>query len=84
MWKLRRRLLNHTQITTNGYRGFLPAVENGFGTYVYYTMLVKFYGKKAGDEHTYSPPKVLEVVSTVIQGNPNVSIYSLHLAIRTR
>ena len=38
---LRSRILNRPQITTDGYRGYVDAVEDAFGTDVHYAMLVK-------------------------------------------
>src|SRR5579863_698338 len=42
---LKDRLANRTQLTTDGYRVYLNAVEDAFGADVDYAMLVKIYGK---------------------------------------
>lgn len=41
---LRSRLANRVQLTTDGHRAYLDAVEGAFGSDVDYAMLVKLYG----------------------------------------
>jgi IS1 family transposase len=41
---LRRRLVNRVQLTTDGHRAYLEAVEEAFGADIDYGMLVKLYG----------------------------------------
>ena len=45
MKDLAGRLASRVQLTTDGHRPYLEAVENGFGGDVDYAMLVKIYGK---------------------------------------
>ena len=42
---LAKRLANRVQVTTDGHRAYLEAVEAGFGADVDYAMLVKIYGQ---------------------------------------
>src|SRR6266705_1155023 len=49
------RLANRVQLTTDGYRPYLAAVEDAFGGEIDYTMLVKVYGADANAENRYSP-----------------------------
>ncbi|MEK6675461.1 MAG: IS1 family transposase [Planctomycetota bacterium] len=53
------RLLNRVQLTTDGLKVYLTAVENAFGPDVDFAQLVKLYGPAQGDtpEARYSPPK---------------------------
>jgi len=51
---LRSRLANRVQITTDGLRVYLEAVEGSFGADVDYAMLVKLY-ESAQEETRYSP-----------------------------
>lgn len=68
---LRQRLVNRVQITTDGHKMYLEAVEGAFGAAVDYAMLVKLYGAELEGERRYSPAKCLGANKQVIQGNPN-------------
>ena len=55
---LRARLANRVQLTTDGHRAYLEAVEGAFGGDVDYAQLVKLYGEPTGQkghERKYSP-----------------------------
>ena len=54
---LRARLANRVQLTSDGHRAYLEAVEGAFGGDVDYAMLVKLYGGEGGvsSEKRYSP-----------------------------
>ena len=73
MSELRERLNGNgrIQMTTDGFRAYLPAVENAFGGDVDYAQLVKVYGAENPGPGRYSPPRVTETVSTTINGNPD-------------
>lgn len=58
------------QITTDGFHGYLQTVSMIFGTRADYATLVKHYEDDDQHEHRYAPPRVTEVVSKVISGNP--------------
>ena len=47
---LRARLANRVQLTTDGHRAYLEAVEGAFGGDVDYAQLVKLYGEPSGAE----------------------------------
>lgn len=64
------RLKNRVQLTTDGHKAYLSAVEDAFGSQVDYAMLVKIYG--AGDaERRYSPVECLGAIPTPVTGNPD-------------
>ncbi len=73
MQELRNRLNGNgrVQMTTDGFRAYLPAVEDAFGSEIDYAQLVKLYGAENPGPGRYSPPRVTEVVSTPINGNPD-------------
>jgi IS1 family transposase len=73
MSELRERLNGNgrIQMTTDGFRAYLTAVENAFGADVDYAQLVKIYGAENPGPGRYSPPRVTETVSTTINGNPD-------------
>jgi IS1 family transposase len=50
MRDLASRLANRVQLTTDGHRVYLQAVENAFGSEIDYAMLVKIYGNDAEAE----------------------------------
>ena len=54
---LRKRLANRVQMTTDGHRAYLEAVEGAFGGDVDYAQLIKLYGEsdEAKRERRYSP-----------------------------
>ena len=70
------RLTNRVQITTDGHRMYLEAMEAGFGGQVDYAMLIKHYGKQ-GDNKTpesrYSPGECCGTTKNVISGEPDES-----------
>lgn len=59
------------QLTTDGHRAYLTAVENSFGAGIDYAMLIKIYGHEPGEEVRYSPPEVIDTEVEVIQGQPD-------------
>jgi IS1 family transposase len=67
---LKRRLANRIQLTTDGHRVYLEAVESAFGSEVDYAMLIKLYGAPQESETRYSPSECIGVRSERIQGEP--------------
>lgn len=65
------RLKNRVQITTDGFKVYLEAVESAFNEEVDYAMLQKVYGADPDAERRYSPAKILSSTTEVIKGNPN-------------
>ena len=71
---LRGRLANRVQLTTDGHRAYLQAVEDAFGADVDYGMLVKLYGQETGGqghERKYSPSECVGARKDKITGNPD-------------
>jgi len=68
---LASRLANRVQLTTDGHKVYLDAVENVFGADIDYAMLVKLYGSDAEGEKRYSPPVCLAAEKTPIAGRPD-------------
>ena len=63
------RLSSRVQLTTDGHRMYLAAVEEAFGGEVDYAMLVKIYGHEPGDEVRYSPAKCIGCEQHRMQGD---------------
>ena len=59
------------QLTTDGFRAYIQAIEDAFGSDVDYAQLVKLYGPEPAGFGRYAPPRVTETISTVINGNPD-------------
>jgi len=68
---LRDRLANKVQITSDGHKMYLEAVEKAFGKDVDFAQLVKIYGTELETEKRYSPAKCLGTEKHAIQGNPD-------------
>ncbi len=69
---LRSRLANRVQLTTDGHRAYLEAVEGAFGGDVDYAMLVKLYGAAPESfKGRYSPADCIGARKDRIEGNPD-------------
>lgn len=73
MADLKSRLANRVQLTTDGHKVYLWAVEDAFGSEVDYAMLVKMYGNDPESEKRYSPAQCVATEDIIIQGNPDPS-----------
>ena len=70
---VRARLANRVQLTTDGHKAYLEAVEGAFGGDVDYAQLIKLYGAATGKDHErrYSPVECIGARKSVVEGNPN-------------
>ena len=71
MKDLAGRLKNKVQLTTDGHRMYLDAVETTFGSEVDFSQLVKIYGSSPESEVRYSPAECIGIEKNNIQGNPD-------------
>jgi IS1 family transposase len=71
MQDLANRLANRVQLTTDGHRPYLAAVDGAFGSEIDYAMLVKVYGSSGEPETRYSPAKCLGCIPNEVTGNPD-------------
>src|SRR5690606_10047664 len=69
---LRSRLANRVQLTTDGHKAYLEAVEGAFGGDVDYAQLVKIYGQAIGPKGRYSPAAFNGSKKTAVEGNPDM------------
>lgn len=70
---LRARLATRVQLTTDGHKAYLEAVEGAFGGNVDYAMLIKLYGDATGQkehEKKYSPAECTGTKKQIISGCP--------------
>lgn len=83
MHDLAGRLANRVQLTTDGHRAYLEAVEDAFGCQIDYAMLIKIYGNTAeGSEVRYSPAVCMGARKAVIAGRPDHAHVSTSFAER--
>jgi IS1 family transposase len=68
---LASRLANRVQLTTDGHRVYLQAVEDAFGSDIDYAMLVKLYGSDGEAETRYSPAECIGCREIGITGRPD-------------
>lgn len=64
------RLANRVQLTTDGHRAYLDAVEGAFGADIDYAMLVKHYGAPVGALGRYSPGECTGTTQARVEGRP--------------
>ena len=69
---LATRLANRVQLTSDGHRAYLEAVEGAFGADVDYAQLVKLYGSAPGPAGRYSPAECTGIKKTRVEGNPDM------------
>lgn len=67
------RLAHRVQLTSDGHKPYLEAVEGAFGGDIDYAMLVKHYGPAPGQSaaRRYSPAECTGISVKSIEGNPN-------------
>ena len=65
------RLTTRVQITTDGHKAYLEAVEGAFGMDVDYAVLIKLYGSPSAPETRYSPGVCIGTETVNIVGNPD-------------
>ncbi len=73
---LRGRVLGAPQITTDGFKPYIEAIEAAFGTRVNYAQILKTYqsdeaGGASRDDVRYSRGRVVRSVKRVVTGTPN-------------
>jgi IS1 family transposase len=71
MQDIASRLVNRVQLTTDGHKMYLSAVEDAFSGSVDYAMLVKVYGPAPEGDHRYSPAECQGTQKHAITGNPD-------------
>jgi IS1 family transposase len=67
------RLRNTVQLTTDGFKPYLKAVENAFDDEIDFAQLIKIYGSPEGNvnEKRYSPAKCTGSEKKWVSGDPN-------------
>lgn len=68
---LAARLKSKVQVTTDGLKVYIDAIEEAFGSEVDYAMLVKMYGDDQEKEKRYSPSNFIASEKQPVSGNPD-------------
>lgn len=79
---LKERLANCVQLTSDGHRPYLEAVDTLFGNEIDYAMLQKIYTADFEGEKRYSPAKCIGAVKREVTGNPDPKYISTSFAER--
>ncbi len=76
-WAFTKKLADATadhgfQITTDGFAPYRDTIIHELGhKQIDFAQLIKVYATSQDDEHRYSPPVVVDIITNVIYGNPN-------------
>jgi IS1 family transposase len=80
MADLKERVSGRIQLTTDGFKPYISAVDDTFGTEVDYAQLIKIYGQPrasaASERGWYQPSKVMGIIPLGIMGNPKAMAVS--------
>jgi len=68
---LASRLVGRAQLTSDGHRPYLEAIEGAFGADIDYAMLQKIYGTSSEGQKRYSPAECIGIRKDRITGNPD-------------
>ena len=72
---LASRLSSRIQLTTDGHRAYVDAVEDAFGADIDFAQLIKMYGtlgQSKDDQRRYSPAECTGIEKRTITGNPSI------------
>lgn len=83
MTDLGKRLANRVQLTSDGHRAYLDAVEETFGADIDYAQLVKIYGPAPEGSRRYSPPECCGAHKHRVEGQPDPKHVSTSYAERS-
>jgi IS1 family transposase len=70
------RLHNRVQVTTDGYKTYVNAIDEAFAGEVDYAQLIKKYEGEAEGPGRYSPPKVTGIDKIPVFGSPREELVS--------
>ncbi len=79
---LAARLANRVQLTSDGHKPYLEAVEQSFGADIDYAMLIKHYGEPVGALGRYSPGECTGIELRRVEGRPDPAHVSTSYAER--
>lgn len=70
---LASRMANRIQLSSDGHKAYLQAVEDAFGGEIDYAMIHKLYGSPQGEgnERRYSPTECVGTIRGTVSGDPD-------------
>jgi hypothetical protein len=68
------RLASRVQLTSDGHKPYLEAIEGAFGGDIDYAMLVKVYGAAPEGQRRYSPAICTGAHKYRVEGNPDPQV----------
>ena len=73
MQDVKSRIVNRIQLTTDGFKPYLKAVDTTFDGHIDFAQLVKIYGspESTGNEKRYSAAEFTGTKKTIIEGRPD-------------
>lgn len=71
---LRERVAGRFQLTSDGWRTYIPIVEDAFGADIDYGWEIKDYGTTETGRERYSPSKLRSVQRIAVSGNPDMDM----------
>jgi IS1 family transposase len=72
MRDLESRVVGRPQLTTDGFKPYINAVDDTFGANVDYAMLVKVYSGDESGRERYSPSEIVEAMPIPVMGRPQM------------
>lgn len=79
---LKERLASRIQLTSDGHRPYVQAVDDVFGRDIDYGILQKIYGPSPEGQRRYSPPVCVGAAKELVKGNPDPAHVSTSYAER--
>jgi IS1 family transposase len=73
---LRSRLSNRIQLTSDGLKAYVKAVDDAFGSNIDYAILHKIYGNTVEGQKRYSPAACVGIDKKNMSGNPDSQFVS--------
>jgi IS1 family transposase len=73
------RLRNRPQVSTDGLKVYIDAIDQAFGINVDYAMVIKNYGHDTGEHHQerrYSAPDIVSTEKIPVMGHPDMELVS--------
>ncbi|MEQ1611640.1 MAG: IS1 family transposase [Hyphomicrobiaceae bacterium] len=81
--RLAERLANRIQLTSDGHKAYLEAIEGAFGADVDNAMLQRIYGATVEGQKRYSPAECIGTQTKVIEGAPDTKHISTSYVARS-
>lgn len=74
------RMAGRIQLTSDGHKAYLEAIEGAFGADIDYAMLIKLYGSTSEGQKRYSPAACVGACKNIVSGRPKQNhIGTLHV-----